>query len=154
MASKEYYAEYRRNNKERLKEHHLAWRIRNREKINEYSKLYREANPDRCRKAVSDWSKANKVQKAANEAKRRALKAESDGSWSATDIANLLKHQHHKCIACLKDISKGFHVDHRVPLSKGGSNDFLNLDLLCPKCNLSKSNQDPLVFMRKKGWLL
>lgn len=34
------------------------------------------------------------------------------------------------------------HYDHIVPLSRYGSNDITNLQLLCPKCNLSKSNHE------------
>lgn len=34
------------------------------------------------------------------------------------------------------------HYDHIVPLSLFGSNDITNLQLLCPECNLKKSNKD------------
>ena len=51
--------------------------------------------------------------------------------------------QRWKCNHCGKDIRDENHVDHILPLAKGGSNDMDNLQLLCPPCNLRKgSNYD------------
>lgn len=52
-----------------------------------------------------------------------------------------------KCAFCNKDLTsvysvmeeKGIHYDHIVSLEQGGINDVSNLQLLCDKCNLSKS---------------
>jgi 5-methylcytosine-specific restriction endonuclease McrA len=33
---------------------------------------------------------------------------------------------------------QSYHIDHMIPLSRGGSNWPSNLQLLCPRCNLSK----------------
>jgi hypothetical protein len=49
-----------------------------------------------------------------------------------------------KCAQCDKDIvmelSENAHIDHIIPLSRGGCNDLVNLQLLCSACNLLKSN--------------
>jgi hypothetical protein len=35
------------------------------------------------------------------------------------------------------------HVDHIIPLARGGTNDITNFQALCPKCNLSKGVKLP-----------
>lgn len=50
------------------------------------------------------------------------------------------------CASCGADLSgmyqlSEFHVDHLIPLAKGGCNDPSNLQLLCDKCNLSKGSR-------------
>jgi 5-methylcytosine-specific restriction endonuclease McrA len=45
-----------------------------------------------------------------------------------------------KCMKCGKRLlPNNFHVDHIIPISKGGDEwDLSNLELSCPSCNLSK----------------
>lgn len=50
-----------------------------------------------------------------------------------------------KCANCNKDLIQELeddvHIDHIIPLSKGGCNDLVNLQILCKNCNLKKSNK-------------
>lgn len=50
-----------------------------------------------------------------------------------------------KCCICgrspITDKSVELHVDHKVPVSKGGTNNLKNLQTLCSECNLGKSNR-------------
>lgn len=45
-----------------------------------------------------------------------------------------------QCMECGKYVGRDdYHVDHIVPVSKGGAEwELSNLELLCPKCNLTK----------------
>ena len=56
----------------------------------------------------------------------------------------VLKRDNFKCCACgaspAKDPSVELHIDHIVPWSKGGETTIENLQTLCAKCNLGKSN--------------
>lgn len=56
----------------------------------------------------------------------------------------VLKRDNFKCCACgaspAKDSSVELHVDHIVPWSKGGETVLENLQTLCSKCNLGKSD--------------
>lgn len=44
------------------------------------------------------------------------------------------------CMKCGKKVTRdNYHVDHIIPISKGGSEwDLNNLELACPECNLKK----------------
>lgn len=61
----------------------------------------------------------------------------TEGHHTAQDITSLFSDQKGLCY-CGKDLSLGYHVDHKTPLSREGSNWPENLQLLCPFCNDSK----------------
>ena len=57
------------------------------------------------------------------------------------------------CCSCKRSAQKHgvvLHVDHKVPRSKGGTNDKSNLQTLCMKCNIGKSNKDSTDLQNKK----
>ena len=58
----------------------------------------------------------------------------------------VLKRDNFKCCACgaspAKDPSVELHIDHIVPWSKGGETTFDNLQTLCSRCNLGKSDSE------------
>ena len=58
----------------------------------------------------------------------------------------VLKRDHFKCCACgaspAKDPSVELHIDHIIPWSKGGETTLENLQTLCSRCNLGKSDSE------------
>lgn len=75
--------------------------------------------------------------------KRRAQKINAGGSHTQADIELQFKSQKGLCWWCGEPIEEKYHVDHRVPLDKGGSNDARNIVIAHPKCNLEKHNKLP-----------
>lgn len=77
-------------------------------------------------------------------ANRRARVRNAGGSYTKDDIIRLMAEQEGKCATCgLPFGDDGYHVDHFIPLSRGGSNDPSNLKLLHPTCNLKKGAKLP-----------
>jgi hypothetical protein len=64
--------------------------------------------------------------------------------WPVEVKSILFARDRGKCAACNTDIvyemREKAHIDHMVPITLGGCNDLVNLQLLCSKCNLTKLN--------------
>lgn len=56
-----------------------------------------------------------------------------------------------KCVICGATVEDGvkLHVDHIIPISKGGKTEIDNLRTLCDRCNLGKS--DKIEKIEKEG---
>ena len=158
-------ADYRAKNPEKVAKLYSEWEEKNQDRIKANSAAYRAANPmqsvrwraanqDRIKALGVAWRKANPEKNRAKSRNRRALIRGAEGSHTANDVAALLKLQKSKCACCKCDISKKHHVDHIDALVNGGSNDRLNLQLLCPTCNLQKHAKHPVDFMQERGYLL
>ena len=48
-----------------------------------------------------------------------------------------------KCRYCFTGLGTDAQVDHAIPVSKGGTNEIENLDLICPRCNQEKGSKTP-----------
>lgn len=122
------------------------WQRNNRERAAAKRRLWHETKGSLYHRARSKrWRDANiETVRAYNAAKmriRRGLRGENGGSYTLQDIAALRTKQENCCAACGRDDLK-LEVDHIVPITKGGTNDPTNLQLLCGRCNKSKGNRD------------
>jgi len=88
-------------------------------------------------------------------ARYRARKRASTEHYTADDVAQLLRFQRRRCVYCRdKLMSRDYHVDHIVALSKGGDNSKRNIQILCGTCNRRKSARDSIEFAQSMGLLL
>ena len=141
-------------NPERAKAAAVAWQKDNQERFKEYSVAYRAENRERLIALSTAWQKANPEAKRICDQNRRARKLDNGGKLSKGLSAKLFKLQKGKCPCCQQPLGNDFHLDHIMPLKKGGANDDWNIQLLRQQCNQQKSAKDPIDFMQSRGFLL
>ena len=128
-----------KKNPEKARAACLAHYYRNVEKYYAQGAKWRAANPDK----VTAYCRTSHA--------RRKLVV---GTFTEADAAEIFKLQNGKCAYCRKKLKPGHHADHIMPISLGGSNERQNIQLTCPRCNLSKRAKHPLAYARSLGRLL
>ena len=134
----QHQAEYRARNRD--------WRKRNKEKVREMNRDWYQKNRDRQRPYQREW------QRRWRDANRDALRLKwrlrenlvrSTGIVTPKDIENQYQRQDGRCYWCSKLVENRYHIDHVIPISKGGINTPDNIVISCPFCNGSKNNLLP-----------
>jgi len=75
----------------------------------------------------------------ASEQKRRAAKSASEGCFTSEEFRLLCEVHGGRCFYCTQVLPLG--PDHKVPLSRGGSNDIDNIVPACKSCNSRKRDK-------------
>jgi hypothetical protein len=103
---------------------------------------------NQCRVCMSARHLENYHQKrwSVHSTNRRARKRSAGGNFTPKDIQKLYAAQKGLCWWCSCKLSKKYHIDHRIPISRGGTNQLDNICLSCPRCNLTKYNKMPWEF--------
>jgi 5-methylcytosine-specific restriction endonuclease McrA len=168
---KAYFRQYNRENKAKRDASAAADYVRKREQKIEAARVYRKNNPnkirvineeyynanaERLKEKQREWNKQNPLVKKVHRQNRRARERNAGGTHTATDIRYLLRIQKDKCAHpwCRKSLLRGYHIDHIMPLARGGRNDRQNLQLLCETCNQKKKSKHPIDFAQQNGMLL
>lgn len=110
------------------------------------SEIYYQDNREKIILAAKLWwselkkenpEKHKALRKAAKH-RRRALEANAEGFFTAKDIQEIYKQQLGRCLYCGIELNGNYHIDHKIPLIRSGTNWPNNLCCSCPKCNKSK----------------
>lgn len=149
---------YREENKEKIAEYKKEWAIRNREQKSKQEREWRENNPERNREMKKRWYFKNKDRVYSNLLKRRSEK--HFVRFEGLRRIQILNRDNWTCRNCgvqVHDKSYGgnkkrhlwddefkAHIDHIIPISKGGDSTLENLQVLCRTCNLSKRDKTDL----------
>ena len=156
VAQKVYYEANREAERAQKKAHYeankeavLARAKANKEAHAARAKAYYEANKEAVLAQQKAWYEANPEKVKAHTQRRRALKLNATGSFSADEWVELCEAYDYRCLCCGQregDISDKtskpikITADHVIPLSRGGSNGIENIQPLCFSCNSSKGN--------------
>lgn len=161
-------AAYYRENSEVMKKRAKDWEIANKAYVKQRKAKYWQDNRQSLLASKARYKSENaeiiRTRRAAWYAEhkerlrpqRKILKAlrRGAGRLSRGIVERLMTMQRSKCACCHTSLADGYHLDHITPLAKGGTNADHNMQLLCPRCNLSKSAKDPIEFMQSRGFLI
>jgi hypothetical protein len=146
---KKYYQE----NLEKVKAYKKKYYQENSEKVRARKKKYRQENLEKVRARVKKYRQENPEKRRLARAKRRAQKINTQ----VEDITDKLLNEHwvknnidpERCHYCDEGLYE--HLEHCIPLSRGGTHTKENLVPSCAPCNLSKGNKTPDEWDKYRG---
>jgi len=145
---KEYNHRYYENNHEKIDQRSQQWHENNPDAAREHKQRWREVHPDKARECNHQWCKKNPDKRREivrrDGSKRRAAKLKNGGEFTRKEFTDLCKVSVWQCTYCGCNLTpETVTADHKIPLSRGGSNDISNITIACVSCNCSKKDKTP-----------
>ena len=165
--AKESQRELRKRNRDKVREYQKQYSAdpKHKERYRELSKGYRaKSKHERSKKAseyyrktvnpnakeYNPWSftpkderqKKQKMWRKANNLARRSNLSVLKNTIQRVYEDNIKRYGTLTCYLCLTPIPFGNdNLEHKIPISRGGSNDYINLDISCQECNWEKQSK-------------
>ncbi len=151
---REYHRKYRLEHLERIRENGRRYRTEHREEHRAEGRRFYARHHDEMRTHQREYLKRHPECARAYVTRRRARKLAAGGNFKASDVRRQLRSQKGRCYWCNAKLNGEHHIDHVIPLSRGGSNGPDNIVIACPICNLSKGDKLPHEWNGNGGKLL
>ena len=144
---------YKKQNRDIVIKQKKEYRTKNREKILEKAKEYYLENVVKIKKYKKEYQQKEENKPLFRIAKHKRRIKLKQGNVTPLQIRNLVNNTN-SCYWCNIKLHNNYHIDHYIPLSKGGEHTISNLVISCPSCNLRKNAKDPYVFAQSIGRLI
>lgn len=138
--------EYRRRNLERLREYRRHYRMANQERQRLWFREYHQKNRDIIIAKVARWRREHVERRREiarlSAGRRHALKMGS--KVERVSFNRIVERDEWRCWICHRRVAwRDLHLDHVVPLSRGGSHTEDNIRVTHATCNLKKNRKLP-----------
>ncbi|HKW78680.1 MAG TPA: HNH endonuclease signature motif containing protein [Candidatus Limnocylindria bacterium] len=137
-----YGREWMKRNPEKAREAMRRWRKNHPEEHNADQRAYYRRDPKKAQRIIDASPNRAAVRRAAEN--RRRAREVAGGSFTAAEWAALITQYGGRC--AYRGELATLHVDHRTPLSRGGSNRIENILPACARCNLEKARMTEAEF--------
>jgi len=140
---------YVAKNKHKEKEWNRNNYLKNRENIIAKQKEWNSKNRDKRALWWSDYYQKNKDAFITRARNRRMLLLNSPGSFTNEGIALKIELQGGCCYYCKAPLGEDMELDHKIPVSRGGTNFLSNIAPSCRACNHLKRDKPFMEFVNQ-----
>lgn len=162
-----YEAQWQRDNPDKVKARNQRWVERHPEQAKASAKVrqltYRQSMRGKARRQMRSDLHRDEIraynrmrylipvvrERHLAKARRRRM---AEGNFTPSDIRALYDEQEGRCAYCGITLHGHYHLDHLIPLARGGTHNPDNLRIACPTCNMSKGAKLIEEWELVRGW--
>ena len=124
------------------------WRTDNPERYLEIQKAHKIKYKEQYSEYYKDWASRNRDKVNLKKHRYYARRRQQLGEVSPDIVDRLLVEQSGRCLYCNRELQE-YHLEHMIPVSRGGMHDDINLCLSCPSCNYRKKDKTAEEFQQQ-----